>query len=168
MPLPVTIAAQTLQLAGQKRGPAATMMPDVMSDLGRSHDPWPSTPRTGAADRISYDPERNILFVNFEGFEVRTVEDVDRIRSEVERRCRDIGKPVGLIASYDGFYLDPLVSDTYFSMIAYLEKRYYSSASRYTTSAFTRLKVGEALTERHVAPHIIETQAEAEYFARSR
>ena len=119
------------------------------------------------ADRITYDTERNILFVNFEGFEVRTIEDVDRIRSEVERRCRDIGKPVALIASYDGFYLDPLVSDTYFSMIAYLEKRYYSSASRYTTSAFMRLKLGEALSERHVAPHIFETQAEAQHFARS-
>jgi propionate CoA-transferase len=118
-------------------------------------------------DRVSYDAERNILFVNFEGFEVRTVEDVDRIRSEVERRCRVIGKPVALIASYDGFYLDPLVSDTYFSMIAYLEKRYYSSASRYTTSAFMRLKLGEALNERHVAPHIFETQAEAERFAKS-
>jgi propionate CoA-transferase len=119
------------------------------------------------ADRITYDSERNILFVNFEGFEVRTVEDVDRIRGEVERRCREIGKPVALIASYDGFYLDRVVSDTYFSMIAYLEKRYYSSASRYTTSAFMRLKLGEALTERHVAPHIFETQAEAQQFARS-
>jgi propionate CoA-transferase len=116
-------------------------------------------------DRISYDLERNILFVNFEGFEVRTIEDVDRIRREVERRCRDIGKPVAMIASYDGFYLDPLVSDTYFSMIAYLEKRYYSSASRYTTSAFMRLKLGEALAERHVAAHIFETQEEAQQFA---
>ncbi|MBR0800421.1 acyl CoA:acetate/3-ketoacid CoA transferase [Bradyrhizobium jicamae] len=120
------------------------------------------------ADRISYDAERNILFVNFEGFEVRTIEDVDLVRSEVERRCKEIGKPVALIVNYDGFYLDPIVSDTYFSMIAYLEKRYYSSASRYTTSAFMRMKLGEALTERHVAPHIFETQAEAEHFARSR
>ena len=120
------------------------------------------------ADRVSYDPERNTLFVNFEGFEVRTVEDVDRIRSEVEQRCRQVGKPVTLIANYDGFYLDPLVSDTYFSMIAYLEKRYYSSASRYTTSAFMRLKLGEALAERHVAPHIFETRAEAQQFAQSR
>jgi propionate CoA-transferase len=29
-----------------------------------------------------------------------------------------------------------------------------------------RLKLGEALNERHVAPHIFETQAEAEHFAR--
>jgi propionate CoA-transferase len=119
------------------------------------------------ADRLSYDAERNTLFVNFEGFEVRTVEDVDLVRREVEKVCRAVGKPVGLIANYDGFYLEPLVSDTYFSMIAYLEKRYYSSASRYTTSAFMRLKLGEGLAERHVAPHIFETQAEAQRFARS-
>ncbi len=119
------------------------------------------------ADRVTYDPERNTLFVNFEGFEVRTIEDVDRIRHEFEHRCRGIGKPVALIANYDGFYLDPQVSDTYFSMIAYLQKRYYSTASRYTTSAFMRLKLGEALAERHVAPHIFETQAEAQEFARS-
>jgi propionate CoA-transferase len=60
-----------------------------------------------------------------------------------------------------------MVSDTYFSMIAYLEQRYYSSASRYTTSAFMRLKLGEGLSERHVAPHIFETRAEAQAFARS-
>jgi propionate CoA-transferase len=119
------------------------------------------------ADRIVYDAERNTLFVNFEGFDVKTIEDVDLVRREVERSCRAIGKPVALIANYDGFYLDPVVSDTYFSMIAYLEKRYYSSASRYTTSAFMRLKLGEGLTERHVAPHIFETHEDAQKFARS-
>jgi propionate CoA-transferase len=119
------------------------------------------------ADRIVYDAERNTLFINFEGFDVKTVEDVDLVRREVERSCRAIGKPVALIANYDGFYLDPVVSDTYFSMIAYLEQRYYSSASRYTTSAFMRLKLGEGLTERHVAPHIFETHDDAQKFARS-
>jgi len=119
------------------------------------------------ADRIGYDAERNMLFINFEGFEVKTVEDVDLVRREVERSCRSIGKPVALVANYDGFYLDPAVSDTYFSMIAYLEQRYYSSASRYSTSAFMRLKLGEGLSERHVAPHIFETQDDAQQFARS-
>jgi len=119
------------------------------------------------ADRIGYDAERNMLFINFEGFEVKTVEDVDLVRREVERSCRSIGKPVALVANYDGFYLDPAVSDTYFSMIAYLEQRYYSSASRYSTSAFMRLKLGEGLSERHVAPHIFETQDDAHQFARS-
>jgi propionate CoA-transferase len=119
------------------------------------------------ADRIGYSAERNTLFINFEGFEVKTVEDVDLVRREVERLCRGIGKPVALVANYDGFYLDPAVSDTYFSMIAYLEQRYYSSASRYSTSAFMRLKLGEGLSERNVAPHIFETQEDAQQFTRS-
>ena len=37
------------------------------------------------AERISYDAERNTLFVNFEGFQVRTIEDVDLVRREFER-----------------------------------------------------------------------------------
>ena len=53
-----------------------------------------------------------------------------------------IGERVALVINYDGFTLDPPVSDAWFSMIAYLEDRYYSTASRYTTSAFMRLKLG--------------------------
>ena len=33
--------------------------------------------------------------------------------------------------------------------------------SRYTTSAFMRLKLGDALSRRDVAPHIFETSADA-------
>ena len=44
------------------------------------------------AERISYDPERNTLFINFEGFQVRTLEDVELVRREFEKRCRAIGQ----------------------------------------------------------------------------
>ena len=88
------------------------------------------------AERITYDQERNTIFINFEGFQVRTTADVELVRREMESRCKAIGKKVALVANYDGFYLDPMVSDAYFSMITYLQNRYYSSASRYTTSAF--------------------------------
>jgi len=114
------------------------------------------------ADRISYDAERNMLFVNFEGFDVKTVEDVDLVRREVERACRAVGKPIALVANDDGFHLEPVVSDTYFSMIAYLEQRYYSSASRYTTSAFMRLKLGEGLAERAIVVAIQPAHFRAE------
>jgi len=40
----------------------------------------------------------------------------------------------------------------------------YTSSSRYTTSAFLRLKLGEALAKRRVAPHIFETREEAQAF----
>lgn len=118
------------------------------------------------ADRIHYDGDRNILFANFNGLHVKTVEDVDLIRQEMECACRVAGKAVALIENYDAFELDPAVSDAYFSMIAYLEQRYYSSASRYTTSAFLRLKLGEGLAERRLAPHVFETEIEAQQFMR--
>jgi propionate CoA-transferase len=116
------------------------------------------------ADRITYDAERNILFINFEGFQVRTVDDVDLVRREVEMRCKRIGRKVDLIVNYDGFTLDPAVSDAYFSMITYMQQRYYNTASRYTTSAFMRLKLGAALSERNLAPHVFETRTEAQEF----
>ena len=117
------------------------------------------------ADRITYDAERNILFINFEGFQVRTVDDVDLVRREVEMRCKRIGRKVDLIVNYDGFTLDPAVSDAYFSMITYMQQRYYNTASRYTTSAFMRLKLGAALSERNLAPHVFETRTEAQEFS---
>ena len=69
------------------------------------------------------------------------------------------------MVNYDGFTLDPMVSDAYFSVITYLQQRYYSSASRYTTSAFMRLKLGAGLAERNLAPHVFETREEAHAFA---
>ncbi len=116
------------------------------------------------SERISYDADRNTLFLNFEGFQVRSLEDVDLVRREMESRCRAIGRKVALVVNYDGFYLDPVVSDAYFSMITYMQQRYYSSASRYTTSAFMRLKLGAGLAERDLAPHVFETREEAHAF----
>src|SRR3954468_8683860 len=94
------------------------------------------------AERISYDADRNTLFANFEGLQVRTIEDVELIRREFERTCRAIGRKVHLVVNYDGFGLDEGVSDAYFSTITYLQQQYYETASRYTTSAFLRLRAG--------------------------
>ena len=115
-------------------------------------------------DRVSYDRERNTLFINYEGFQVRTVDDVELVRREMENRCREIGHRIIMIANYDGFTLDPAVSDAFFSMVAYLQQRYYISASRYTTSAFMRLKLGASLAERELKPHVFETLEEAQAF----
>jgi len=52
-------------------------------------------------------------------------------------------------------------------MVRYMETHYHTTASRYTTSAFLRLKLGEALSRRRVAPHIFETSGEAHAFVQS-
>ncbi|MFO1324306.1 MAG: acyl CoA:acetate/3-ketoacid CoA transferase [Burkholderiales bacterium] len=113
------------------------------------------------AERISYDAARNTVFLNLEGMHVRNRDDVDRVRRIVEDLCQTVGRKVALVVNYDNFHIDPTVADTYAAMIRYMETHYYTTASRYTTSAFLRLKLGEALSRRRVAPHIFETAAEA-------
>ncbi|QGY05136.1 acyl CoA:acetate/3-ketoacid CoA transferase [Methylobacterium mesophilicum SR1.6/6] len=136
------------------------MDPRLFRDAVMALEPW--LLGLSLSERISYDPERNILFSNLEGFQVRTIDDVELVRREFERSCQEIGRKVHLIANYDGFEIDPTVSDAYFSAIAYLENRYYETASRYTTSAFLRLKLGASLASRDLAPHVFETKAEAQ------
>ncbi len=113
------------------------------------------------SDRISFDAERDILFINYEGFHIRTTDDVELVRREVEGRCRVVGHKIAVIVNYDGLTLDPAVSDAFFSMITYLQQRYYTTASRYTTSAFMRLKLGASLVERALQPHVFETLPQA-------
>jgi propionate CoA-transferase len=47
-------------------------------------------------------------------------------------------------------------------MVRGLMDKYYAEVTRYTTSGFLRMKLGEALEKRGVAPHIYESAAEAE------
>jgi propionate CoA-transferase len=46
-------------------------------------------------------------------------------------------------------------------MVKFLVDSYYSGVTRYTTSAFLRMKLGDALKRRDVAPHIYESGEEA-------
>ena len=81
----------------------------------------------GIAERVSYDAERNILFLNLEGLHVRNRDDVDRVRRVVEERCQTIGKKVALVVNYDNFLIDAAVSDTYAAMVRYMETHYYTT-----------------------------------------
>jgi len=112
-------------------------------------------------DRMLYDPKRQTAFYNFQGLRVRSARDVDDIRQAAERLCEPIGRKVAAVVNYDDFQIDESVMDEYAAMVRSLSDRYYTHVSRYTTSAFMRLKLGEALECRGVAPHIFETQREA-------
>ncbi|MDA7416914.1 acyl CoA:acetate/3-ketoacid CoA transferase [Xenophilus arseniciresistens] len=120
------------------------------------------------SDRLSYEPQRNILFANYEGLAIREPADIDSIRRVFEALCSGIGRKVNLVANYDGFRLDETLSDAYFEMVQDLESRFYESARRYTTSAFMRAKLGAALASRDVAAHVLEKQSEALEFLRGR
>jgi propionate CoA-transferase len=46
-------------------------------------------------------------------------------------------------------------------MVHDLVNRFYSGVTRYTTSSFLRARLGDALKQRALAPHIYENSAEA-------
>jgi len=117
-------------------------------------------------DRISYDPSRNVLFLNFENLHVRRPKDVESIRAAVEQRCREIGKRADVIVNYGSFRIDEALTEAYGEMARQMERTYYGRVSRYSTSAFMRMKLGQMLT-RKVAPHIFESRVEAQAFVAS-
>jgi propionate CoA-transferase len=115
-------------------------------------------------DRITYDPQRNILFLNFEGMYIRVKEDIVQLRRLLEERCKAIGKRVGVFINYDQFRISEDTYDDYAEMDRYMLEHYYTKITRFATSAFMRMKLGEAFTRRNIAPHVYEKKEDAQAF----
>ena len=115
-------------------------------------------------ERATYDAERNILFLNFEGMYVRVAEDVKAIWDICEQRCRAAGKRVGVVINYDRFRMNQEMYDAYAEMDRYFLAHYFTNITRYATSAFLRAKLGEAFSQRDIAPHVFERKEEAQAF----
>jgi propionate CoA-transferase len=111
--------------------------------------------------RFVYDAEQNVFFINLEGYVVRNLRDVERIRKMVECQLSGLPRKVYAIVNYDSFTIFPEVLDAYTTMIRGLVDRFYSGVTRYTTSSFLKVKLGDALQQRAVAPHIYESAEEA-------
>ncbi|HEY6895855.1 MAG TPA: acyl CoA:acetate/3-ketoacid CoA transferase [Rhodocyclaceae bacterium] len=113
-------------------------------------------------DRLSYDPEGNLFFVNFEGLAVRSDLDIDRIRLAVEDRLAAVGHKVYAVINYDRFSISPELIDDYIGMVKGLMERHYLNVTRYTSSTFLRLKLGEALSKGDIDPHLYTCAVEAQ------
>ena len=111
--------------------------------------------------RFKFDAEQGVFFANFEGLTVRSADDVEQIRAAVEKPLLLLGRKVPAIVDYDNVSVRPDAMDAYSAMVHEVAGRHYSRVSRYTTSAFLRSKLGDALTQRGVASHIFETAADA-------
>ena len=118
-------------------------------------------------DRITYDPQRNILFLNFVGMYIRVKDDIVALRRLLEDRCRKIGKRVGVFINYDSFRISEDTLDDYADMDRYMLEHYYTTITRFATSAFMRMKLGQAFTRRNIAPHVFEKKEDAQAFLSS-
>jgi propionate CoA-transferase len=113
-------------------------------------------------ERLIYDPEKELFFVNLEAFSVTSTRTIETIEAQVHRCLSGLGRKVPAIVNYDNFHIAPDLIGSYTEMVQRVTELFYSGVTRYTTSAFLRKKLGSALASRNVAPHIYENAAEAE------
>ena len=116
------------------------------------------------SERIKYDSDRNILFLNLEGWSVRKKSDIDDLRKMLVAACVAAGRRVNSVVNHDGCRIAEDLYDAYAEMIEYMVQHHYLTTARYSTSAFMRLKMQEALDKRGLQPHIFERAEEAHAF----
>ncbi|MDD9718285.1 acyl CoA:acetate/3-ketoacid CoA transferase [Dinoroseobacter sp. PD6] len=114
-------------------------------------------------DRVALSADKAQLFLNFEKMRVRAPGDVNKVRARVEAVCAPLGHRVDVVANYDGARIDEEVEDAWVAMVQQMEDRFYGTVTRYSGSAFMRMKLGAAFA-REVRPHVFETATEARAF----
>ena len=107
------------------------------------------------AQRVHYNNNRHTLFINFEGWRINDINDLITLENTIIETLSGVEGKVEAIVNYDHFYIPPTLIENYFEMIDRLAG-YYSKITRYSTSAFMKSKLGKALRERGLAPHIHE------------
>jgi propionate CoA-transferase len=111
--------------------------------------------------RFEFDPQREVLFINFAGLAIRSEQDLRDIAASVEKVCAPLGRRIRAVVDYDGFSVPAHLADAYAELVRELTERYYEGVTRYTSSAFLRLKLGASLQAHQVDPQLFETQRHA-------
>ena len=97
------------------------------------------------------------LVVVFMALSVRKAGDIAEIDAAVEAALAGIGHKVNAIVNYDRFSIAPELVDDYIAMVKALMARRYHDVTRYTSSTFLRVKLGEALAKQEIAPKIFDS-----------
>ena len=74
---------------------------------------------------------------------------------------RRSARRVYAIVNYDNFSIAPELIDPWTDMVKGLVDRFYWGVTRYATSNFVRMRIGDALTQRGLTPHIYDSAEEA-------
>ena len=111
--------------------------------------------------RFDYNSDRNILYLNFEDFEIKVPETITDTTDRIKQICEPLGHKVYAVVNYDGFHVDRDLEEVYLDAVQDMSDKYFHGVTRFTTSAFMRSKLGKALESRGVAPHIFESAEEA-------
>ena len=85
-------------------------------------------------ERFSYDPKLRMLFIDFRQLAIQSERDVERIKAEVEKLVRPLGRRVYAIVNYRGCTIEPSILPSYLRMVDTLERSCYIAVTRYGMS----------------------------------
>jgi propionate CoA-transferase len=112
--------------------------------------------------RVALDAQNNQLFLNFEKMRVRNRDDIAMVRDAVARVCAPHTGKVDVVANYDDCRIDDDLIGDWAQMVTGLTEQYYRTVTRYSGSAFMRLKLSDAFPEHR--SHIFETAEQARLY----
>jgi propionate CoA-transferase len=105
-------------------------------------------------ERVDYRADDGLLFINFEGLTLDTLEAAEELAAFMGGRLHDLGRRVNLVVNYDNFDLGRAAAPRFFEMVREHERRYFLSSTRYSTDAFLRRKLGRAFADARLAQTI--------------
>ena len=112
-------------------------------------------------ERVHYNADDNLVFVNFEGLIVNTPDEAEMLADFLTRWLRDLGRRVNLVVNYDNFELGRPAEPRFFEMIREHERRHFLSCTRYSTDAYLRRKLGRAFAEAGLSQEMYGSSEEA-------
>jgi propionate CoA-transferase len=113
------------------------------------------------AERVTYRPDVDLLYLNFEGLQLDTEQDAEDLARELEAELRSYGRKLAAVVNYDNFRLAPPAADRYWAMIRHNTEHYLSSTTRYSTNAFFRHQLGETFSAARLDGHVYRNFDEA-------
>jgi propionate CoA-transferase len=117
-------------------------------------------PAAPIEERLVYASEENVLFCNFEGLELATVEDAAALARQLDNKFREIGHRVHVVVNYDNFEVLPPAEARFFEMVKHNDQ-YVLSRTRYSTNAFFRRRLGRRFSAASLQHALYGTFADA-------
>ncbi len=112
-------------------------------------------------ERFHYDASNNLVFIDFEGVTLETLDEAVELARFLSGRLQSLGRRVNLVVNYDNFELGRSAAPRFFEMVREHERRYFLSSTRYSTNAFLRRKLGRAFAEAKLSQRIYRSFEDA-------
>jgi propionate CoA-transferase len=112
-------------------------------------------------ERVDYRPDDDLVFLNFEGLNLGTLQEAEELAAFLRSKLDDLGRRVNLIVNHDNFELGRAAADRFFAMVREHDRRYFLSSTRYSTDAFLRRKLGRAFADARLSQTIYRSFEES-------